>query len=109
MPASPRYPAHRRSSPDDMAKGSTCQQDYRLAPSSRREVQKQVVHYSCSRVLPAIRFCAAKPVEPVKAPQGENEMSYSRMASADTSDTPYEPILRAPRVAPADKAATSEV
>ena len=36
-------------------------------------------------------------------------MSYSRMASADTSHTPYEPILRAPRVAPADKAATSEV
>jgi hypothetical protein len=36
-------------------------------------------------------------------------MSNSRMASTDTADAPYEPILRAPRVAPADKAATSEV
>ena len=36
-------------------------------------------------------------------------MSNSRMASADTADAPYEPILRAPTVAPADEAASSEV
>jgi hypothetical protein len=36
-------------------------------------------------------------------------MSHSRMASADTADAPYEPILRAPTVAPADKAASTEV
>ena len=36
-------------------------------------------------------------------------MSHSRMASADTANAPYEPILRAPTVAPADKAASAEV
>jgi hypothetical protein len=36
-------------------------------------------------------------------------MSYSRTASADTADAPYEPILRAPSVAPADEAASTEV
>jgi hypothetical protein len=36
-------------------------------------------------------------------------MSHSRMASADTADAPYEPILRAPTVAPADKTASTEV
>ncbi|MGO9032944.1 hypothetical protein [Mycobacterium sp.] len=36
-------------------------------------------------------------------------MSSSRTASADTADAPYEPILRAPSVAPADEAASAEV
>jgi hypothetical protein len=38
-----------------------------------------------------------------------NEMSYSRTASAGTADALYEPILRAPSVAPADEAASAEV
>lgn len=36
-------------------------------------------------------------------------MFYSRTASADTADASYEPILRAPSVAPADAAASAEV
>jgi hypothetical protein len=36
-------------------------------------------------------------------------MSSSRTASAGTADAPYEPILRAPSVAPADEAASAEV
>ena len=36
-------------------------------------------------------------------------MSYSRTASAGTADAPYEPILRALSVAPADEAASTEV
>jgi len=36
-------------------------------------------------------------------------MSYSRTASAGTADAPYEPIVRAPSVAPADEAASTEV
>jgi hypothetical protein len=38
-----------------------------------------------------------------------NEMSYSTTASAGTADALYEPILRAPSVAPADEAASAEV
>jgi len=36
-------------------------------------------------------------------------MSYSRTASAGTADAPYEPIVRAPSVAPAYEAASTEV
>jgi hypothetical protein len=36
-------------------------------------------------------------------------MSSSRAASASTADAPHEPVLRAATVAPADKAASSEV
>src|SRR5271156_5354585 len=115
MPASPRYPGRRCSSPDDMAGDPACRPHSPTIPTSSpafagQEVRKRVVDYACLRGHVAHTVLARTAGRPDnETARKRNDMALSPSAPVSRADAPAEPTARPRSAAPSVDVSSTEV